>query len=60
MRGQRGRLVLRVLIWLAVRLAIGAIIAAVVGFAAAAIVPRIGADLRLAAAPCLRCWFSGA
>ena len=50
MAGQRRSLVLRLLIWLALRLAIGAIVAGIVGFAAAAIVPRTGADLRLAAA----------
>ena len=50
MAGQRRSLVLRLLIWLALRLAIGVIVAGIVGFAAAAIVPRTGADLRLAAA----------
>ena len=50
MAGQRRSLVLRLLIWLALRLAVGAIVAGIVGFAAAAIVPRTGADLRLAAA----------
>jgi glycerophosphoryl diester phosphodiesterase len=50
MAGQRRSLVLRLLIWLALRLAAGAIVAGIVGFAAAAIVPRTGADLRLAAA----------
>ena len=49
MAGQRRSLVLRLLIWLALRLAVGAIVAGIVGFAAAAIVPRTGADLRLAA-----------
>jgi glycerophosphoryl diester phosphodiesterase len=50
MTGQRGNLALRVLIWLALRLALGFAIAWLFGFAAAAIVPRIGSDLRLAAA----------
>ena len=47
MTGQRRRLVLRVLTWLALRLAIGAIIAGIFGLATAVMVPRIGADLRI-------------
>lgn len=53
MTGQRGNLALRVLIWLMMRLAIGFAIAGLFGFAGAAIVPRIGSDLRLAAAALL-------
>ena len=49
MAGHRRRLVLRVLIWLTVRLAIGALLAGIFGLAAAAIVPRTGTNLRLAA-----------
>jgi glycerophosphoryl diester phosphodiesterase len=49
MTGHRGTLALRVVIWLVMRLAIGFAVAGLFGFAAAAIVPRIGSDLRLAA-----------
>ena len=49
MTGQRRMLILRVLIWFALRLAIGALIAGIFASAAAVMVPRIGADLRIAA-----------
>jgi glycerophosphoryl diester phosphodiesterase len=49
MTGQRRRLILRVLAWLALRLAIGAVVTALFTVAAAVIVPRLGADLRITA-----------